>query len=123
MAAEAFRAAMGTQPFQDALRARMEALRVTRPQAEALIARAAADPGPGGLGALDAAIRWTASDPPSAGGDASGRLLPAFDCAFEKKCDGAPAIPAELWSVQPAPKGEVVVRGALVLGIAGRRTP
>jgi len=123
MAAEAFRAAMGTQSFQDALRARMEALGVGHEQAVALITRAAADRSVRGLGALDAAIRWLASEPTRAGGDAAERLLAAFNCAFEKKCQGIEAIPKELWSVQAAPKGEVLVQGAVILAIAGKRTP
>ncbi len=123
MPASRFRAAMGMPSFQDALRARMAALSVAKPQADALLGRAAGDPSVRGLGALDAAIRWVAGDSKRAGGDATGQLSAAFGCAYDKKCDNVEPIPADVWSVVPAAKDDALVRGAVVLAIAGRRTP
>ncbi len=44
---------------------------------------------------------------------------------MEKRCNGVRPIPAELWSVQDAPKGpdgeaQVKVQGTVLLAIAGR---
>lgn len=117
-----WRKAAESPPFQDTLRARMAALGLERPAAQALVDRALADPGWRGFGALDAAIRQREADP-------GAQLTASFDCAFEARCAaGVPPIAAGLWSVQAAPKGpegepQVEVRGAVMLAIAGRLSP
>ncbi len=125
---ERLRAAMASAPFRDALQARMEALGAPRPAAQALVDRAAGDPGFRGLAALDAAIRQAEADPARGAGDVAPRLTAAFDCAFEDRCDGAAPIPAAFWSAQPGPSGPdgaptVEVRGTVLLAIAGRKAP
>ncbi len=126
MPASDLRAAMGTAPFRDALRARMEAIGAPRAAAQSLVDRAATDPGYRGLAALDAVIRQAEADPAKAGGDVPARLTASFDCAFEDRCDGAEAVPAALWSAQAAPKGAdgeavVRVRGVVLLAIGGKK--
>jgi len=128
MPADSLRAAMGSQPFRDALRARMEALGTPRAAAQALVDRAAADPGIGGLAALDASIRRERSTTAPGPGDIAARLAASFGCAFESHCDGVAPIPAELWWAQPAPNGpdgasQANVKGAVLLAIAGRKAP
>jgi ATP-binding cassette subfamily B protein len=114
--------------LRDALRVRMVTLGVERAAAQALLDKAAADATWRGLGALDAAIRQLEADPSKAAGDPRARLAAASECAFEKResC-GLDPIPAALWSVQPAPRApegeQVLVRGAVMLAIAGRRSP
>ena len=128
MPAESLRAAMGSLPFREALRARMEALGARRPVAQGLVDRAAADPGFRGLAALDAAIRQAEADPARAAGDVALRLAASFDCAFDGRCEGAAPIPAALFTAQPAPNGpdgepRASVRGVVLLAIAGRLRP
>jgi ATP-binding cassette subfamily B protein len=114
--------------FRDALRVRMVALGVERAAAQALLDKAGADTTWRGIGALEAAIRQLEADPSKAAGDPRARLAAASECAFEKResC-GLDPIPAALWSVQPAPRApegdQVLVRGAVMLAITGRRSP
>jgi hypothetical protein len=126
MPADDLRAAMGSPSFRDALQVRMLALGAARPDAQALLDRAAADPSYRGLGALDAAIRQLEADP----GQGAGKLAASFGCAFESHCEGIPPIPAALWwaSAQTAPsdpggEAQVEVRGVVVLAIAGKSAP
>ena len=128
MPADEYREAMAGTDFGDALRARMAAVGVGPEGAQALLDRAAADPGWRGLGALDAAVRGLEAAPSIPDGGAGERLPALFACAFEKRCEGADKVPPALWSVRPAPKGrdgeaQVQVRGALLLAISGRRAP
>jgi Peptidase C39 family len=124
MPAADLRAAMGSPTFREALEARMLALGAARPDAEALLVRAAADPSYRGLGALDAAIRQLEAGP----GKGAGTLAAAFGCAFEDHCEGVSPIPAALWSAQTAPndrggEAQVKVRGVVILAFAGEQAP
>jgi hypothetical protein len=128
MPTDRLRAAMGSQPFLDALRARMEALGTSRPAAQALLDRAAADPGIRGLAALDATIRREGSTTTPAPGDIASRLAETFHCAFEGRCDGVTPIPSEAFWAQPAQNGpdgapQATVHGVVLLAIAGRKAP
>jgi hypothetical protein len=128
MEADDLRAAMGSQPFRDALRVRMEALGTPRAQAEALVEQAAADPGYRGLAALDAALRQLEADPARAAGDAPARLAKSFVCSSGGACEGVEPVPAALWWARPtlkSPDGaaQVQVRGVVMVAISGRRAP
>ncbi len=125
MPADDLRAAMGSPSYRDALEARLLARGAARPDARALLDRAAAEPSYRGFGALDAAIRQLEADPAKG----AGTLAAAFGCAFEKQCEGVSPIPAAMWSVQAAPtepgstEAQVKVRGAIVLAFGGKRAP
>jgi ATP-binding cassette subfamily B protein len=129
MAANEWQEATAAPGFRDGLRARMVALGVTRPQAQALIEQASAEPGWRGASALDAAIRVLESDPSKASGDARAFLAATYDCAFAKKCAaGVEPVGDELWSALAAPKGpkgepQVLVSGAVAIVISGKRAP
>jgi hypothetical protein len=127
MPAADLRSAMGTAPYRGALRARLEALGVPRAAAEALVDRAAGDPGFRGFAALDAAIRQAEGEPARAAGDVAARLSASFDCASGGRCDGVVPIPAALWSAEAAPDGpdgpEARVRGVVLLAIEGKKAP
>lgn len=123
--AEDWHAAESQPSFQDAVRARLVARGLDREAAQALVARAAADPGSRALGALEAATRKLEADP-AAAGDARAFVTKAVDCALDSAC--ADPVPASFWSARPAPKdaegrAQVQVRGALLLVIAGRKPP
>jgi hypothetical protein len=123
MPADEYQAALSAPAFGDALRARMAALGADAEAARSLLDRAAAVPGTRGLGALDASLRaLEAGGAVDAGGavNAGDRLSATFACALDKRCEGVDPIPPEMWSVQPAADGEVQVRGAVLLAIAGR---
>jgi hypothetical protein len=122
--AEKARSVLDSQLSQDALRARMVALGVPRDAADARLAKALGDPGWNGLAALDAAIRVLDGDPARPVPDAAARLDHALDCALQKRCEGADPLPGELWTLQPGEKsGEVLLRGAVLVTIPGRRAP
>ena len=128
--ASVYREVMGEPAFGLALRARMTARGVDGAAAQALVARAAADPGWHGFAALDAAVRKVESESVDGGVDAGAgaRLSALLACAMEKKCVGVPPIPADLWSMQEGakgPKGEaqIKVQGTVLLAIAGRAAP
>jgi ATP-binding cassette subfamily B protein len=124
--AEDWHAAESQPSFQDAVRARLVARGLDREAAQALVARAAADPNSRALGVLEAATRQLESDPAAAGGDARAFVTTAVDCALDSAC--ADPVPASFRSARPAPKdadgrAQVEVRGALLLVIAGRKPP
>ena len=128
MSPEDWQETSASPEFRDALRVRMVALGVERAAAQALLDKAGADTTWRSIGALDAAIRQLEADPSKAAGDPRARLVAASECAFEKRDScGLDPIPAALWSVQPAPRApegeQVLVRGAVMLAISGRRSP
>lgn len=125
--AEDWHAAESQPSFHDAVRARLVALGLDREAAQALVARAAADPASRALGALEAASRQLEADPAPAGGDARAFVTKVVDCALDAACTTEP-VPASFYSARPAPKAadgraQVQVRGALLLAISGRKTP
>jgi hypothetical protein len=126
IAAEDWRAAETDPRFRASLAARMAALGVTSGDATALLDRAAGDPGARGLGALDAAIR-TLEAAPRPAAEAKARFTNAIDCAIDKRCQGE-AIARSRWSSEPRPDSagglaETLVRGAVMLTIAGKKEP
>jgi hypothetical protein len=121
LAADDWKAATDASEFRDALRARITALGVDRGGADALVARADAEPGGRGLMALDAAIRELAATPP-ASGEARAKLEGAYVCNATKRCEGdATPTPPELWTALPAKGGKVVVSVAVMVTVTGRR--
>src|SRR5262249_12298776 len=95
-----------------------------------LLDAAAADPGWRALATLDAATRLV-DTLVRAGGLRRGRpaapaLLAVLAQAQQGAAGGPPALPAPCWAVQPAPprpqgEGQVVLRGAVLVRILGRR--
>ena len=126
IAAEDWHAAETDPRYQEALGARMAAIGVASHEARALVDRAAADRASRGLGALDAAIRAIEAAQ-RAGGGAAAALTKALDCTIDKRCEGDPVAPSR-WSSEPRPKSadgteQVLVRGAVMLTIAGKKEP
>jgi Peptidase C39 family len=143
MQADDLRAAMASQPFRDALRARMEGLGIAQGPASALLDQAAADPSFRSFAALDAALRQLEADPARPVGDAGARLAASFACssgareagpgfgaargpiATGGRCEGVEPVPPALWWAHPTLKGpdgaaQVQVRGVVMIAIAGR---
>lgn len=127
-----WRAWAGTEEFLAPLRRHLIMLGAAERDAEALLAAASARPGWRALAALDAGTRMVAALL-RAGGLESGRqalgLLTALIERAEQDAAGAPpSIPDAYWSVAPLPDepGEeerVLLRGAVLLKIKGRRAP
>ncbi|HKW98362.1 MAG TPA: ATP-binding cassette domain-containing protein [Bryobacteraceae bacterium] len=112
----------GTEPFLNALRRRMSALGISSRAAGRLVERGLADPEWRTLGALDAGVRLTNSLVES-GGFARGRQAAKW---LDRLIEHDEMIPETSWSVRPAtvePDGEpeLLLRGAVLVSVRGRR--
>ncbi len=129
--AEDWRAWAGSADLLVPLRQRMRGIGAGGKAGEALIARALADPGWFGLGALDASVRLATSVVAAGGvrtGRGAARLLGAL---FAQTLDSSGHIfrivPPGYWMASPDPAsaalGELrlLLRGAVVVSVAGRR--
>ncbi|MBL8699245.1 MAG: ATP-binding cassette domain-containing protein [Alphaproteobacteria bacterium] len=121
----------GTDAFLAPLRARLARIGARGGDADALVAKAMADPGWFTLGALDASLRLI-DGVVRAGGIAAGapatRLLGAlFEQTRTNTRDIFKVIPPAYWSVSPDPKSvdrtqqRLTLRGAVLLRVLGRR--
>ncbi|HEY1336970.1 MAG TPA: cysteine peptidase family C39 domain-containing protein, partial [Bryobacteraceae bacterium] len=111
--------------FQSVLRKRLADLGIAHAAAQALAAEALSDAGWESLGALDAAARMTAAIVRSGAvrhGREAARVLERFYReARVQAASPAPAVPAEYWSVRPAPSpGQLMLKGAVLLHVRGR---
>lgn len=116
-----WRAWAGSASFLDPLRRRLRALGIDGPASDARIATACADEGWRGLATLDAATRAVRALL-DARGVSRGSTRPVLDVLVAQ----AWAIPAECWSVRPAPpelEGEerLAVRGVVLVRVSGVR--
>ncbi len=118
----------GSEDFALPVRHRMSRLGLDEAAAEALLEQARADPGWQSLAALDAAIRMTVALL-EAGGLTEADAALVLDTAFRQGCEqGMDAIPEADWTVQPLPvepsqPAELLLRGAVLLQVTGRRPP
>lgn len=124
--AAAWREWAGSESFLTPLRARLRELG-TAP--EPLLAAALADPGPGALTHLDAAIRMTAAlvrgGALSAGREAAALLAALVAEAGRADPTSSSPIPEEYYSARPGPVGEdgqaqLRVRGVVMVQVLGR---
>ncbi len=130
--AETWREWAGSEGMLDPLRRRLRDLTLEPETVDMLVERALADPTWRGLATLDAATRLVATLQRNGGlrteADAQAVLLRFVQPAAET--DGAASrqlIPAQFWSVQPAAGNdadseELLMRGAVLLQVAGRRS-
>jgi ABC-type bacteriocin/lantibiotic exporter with double-glycine peptidase domain len=124
----------GSEEFQGPLRAHLGELGLTPIETEALLGEALADPGWRPLATLDASVRMARSLVLS-GALARGREAGRFLRSLLTRCREAPGgeesvIPESWWSVRPAssssdPKADeqVILRGAVLVRVRGRRAP
>lgn len=117
----------GSEDFLGPLRVRLGRLGLDGEIVENLLDRARADPGWGGLAALDAAARMTAALVAAGGlttGIEAARVLDTF--FRQAREPDAAAIPASYWSVSPLPDTagdvqELLLQGAVLIQVLGRR--
>jgi ABC-type bacteriocin/lantibiotic exporter with double-glycine peptidase domain len=118
----------GSREFLDVVDQRLDRLRVPAAVARRVVSEADADPRWAGLATLDAAIRMI-SGLASAGGLRRGpdaaRVLETLVARARDPRDPRPLIPADYWSVLPAPADEgherLVLRGAVLMRVRERR--
>lgn len=120
----------GTEEFSGALRGRMSNISVTGASAQRLMKAALADSGWLRLAALDAAVRMVeavvASGAINRGREAA-RIIERFtERALSNEAEALQTIPAEFWSVRPAPPDEdgeaqLFLKGAVLVRALKRR--
>jgi ABC-type bacteriocin/lantibiotic exporter with double-glycine peptidase domain len=123
--AAAWREWAGSRDFMACLRQRMQAVGIGAAECERLLTGAAADAGWLSLAVLDAAVRMT-SDLVRGAGLARGRDAARFLGLIVERADAGNAgalVPGAYWSVLPDPasSGVLVLRGAVLLRVRGRR--
>jgi ATP-binding cassette subfamily B protein len=130
--AESWREWAGSEGMLDPLRRRLRDLQLEPDTVDTLVERALADPTWRGLATLDAATRLLAALQRNGGFRTEidvQALLPRFLRPADESAGagGRQLIPAQFWSVQPADGNdaegeELLMRGAVLLQVAGRRS-
>lgn len=125
--ADAWRAWAVSREFLGPLGERLAALQLTESAREQLVQRAAADRSWRSLALLDAATRMVADLVAAGGLHAGGDAGRVIETIQQRACGGTPIeslVPESYWFAVPGDTdGELVLRGAVLLRVAGPRTP
>ncbi|MBX3011228.1 MAG: ATP-binding cassette domain-containing protein [Caldilineaceae bacterium] len=133
--ADAWRAWAGEAGFSEPLRQRLEALQLSPRQVEERLATALADPHWYLLATLDAATRFVSTLVAANGVEAGPEAAQLLDSLWQQIQQGEQAttaiIPGAFWFVQPllaartqeAEAEQLLLRGAVLIRVQGRRSP
>ncbi len=123
--AEAWRAWVGSDETLEISRHQLTAAGVSATETERLLMTAVADPGWETLATLEAATRMTLEMIAAGGlrrGPQSERLLNAtFETALAEPEQRRVLLPRPFWSVDPLDEDQVMLRGAVLVRVRGRR--